>query len=70
MVVVKKELLSPCGLYCGVCRVYVAHRDDDKEFKQGVYNFDCGEVYLTISLTLPFEDYAYKLVAAGIGLEL
>ncbi len=34
MVLVKKELLSPCGLYCGVCRVYVAHRDDDKEFKQ------------------------------------
>ena len=21
---VKNELLAPCGLYCGVCRVYIA----------------------------------------------
>jgi len=34
MVKVNKELLSPCGLYCGVCRVYVAHRDNDVEFKK------------------------------------
>lgn len=31
---IKNELLSPCGLYCGVCRVYVAHRDNDTKFKQ------------------------------------
>ena len=34
MVEVKKELLSPCGLYCGVCRVYFAHRNNDIKFKQ------------------------------------
>lgn len=34
MVDIKKELLSPCGLYCGVCRVYIAHRDNDIKFKQ------------------------------------
>ncbi len=37
MVVIKKDLLSPCGLYCGVCRVYVAHRDNDIEFKKRLF---------------------------------
>jgi hypothetical protein len=31
---VKKELLAPCGLYCGVCGVYMAHRDDNEKFKE------------------------------------
>jgi hypothetical protein len=34
MVEVKKELLSPCGLYCGVCAIYIAHRDNNLKFKQ------------------------------------
>ena len=34
MVEVKKELLAPCGLYCGVCSIYIAHRDDNHKFKQ------------------------------------
>ena len=34
MVEVKKELLAPCGLYCGVCSIYIAHRDDNQKFKQ------------------------------------
>lgn len=28
-----KELLAPCGLYCGVCGVFMAHRDDNQKFK-------------------------------------
>ena len=31
---VKKELLAPCGLYCGVCSIYIAHRDNNVKFKQ------------------------------------
>lgn len=31
---VKKELLAPCGLYCGVCSIYIAHRDDNTKFKE------------------------------------
>ncbi|MBW1990334.1 MAG: DUF3795 domain-containing protein [Deltaproteobacteria bacterium] len=34
------KLLSPCGLYCGVCAVYIATRDDNQKFKErlvGVY---------------------------------
>ncbi len=34
MVDVKKELLAPCGLYCGAYRVYIAHKDDNLKFKQ------------------------------------
>ncbi|MFW9936484.1 MAG: DUF3795 domain-containing protein [Candidatus Thorarchaeota archaeon] len=34
MVEVKKELLAPCGLYCGVCSIYIAHRDNNIKFKQ------------------------------------
>ena len=28
------KLLAPCGLYCGVCGVYMAHRDDNWKFKE------------------------------------
>ncbi len=30
----KPELLSPCGLYCGVCAIYMAHRDNNLKLKQ------------------------------------
>lgn len=38
MVEIKKELLSPCGLYCGVCAVYIAHRDNNIKFKERIVN--------------------------------
>jgi hypothetical protein len=25
---------SPCGLYCGVCAIYIAHRDGNQKFKE------------------------------------
>ena len=31
---VKKELLAPCGLYCGVCGILMAHRDNNEKFKE------------------------------------
>jgi predicted RNA-binding Zn-ribbon protein involved in translation (DUF1610 family) len=31
---VKKELLAPCGLYCGVCGILIAHRDNNQKFKE------------------------------------
>lgn len=31
---VRKELLAPCGLYCGVCAIMMAHRDDNQKFKE------------------------------------
>jgi len=38
MVEIKKELLGPCGLYCGVCAVYIAHRDNNIKFKERIVN--------------------------------
>jgi hypothetical protein len=37
--VVNKELLAPCGLYCGVCGVFRAHRDDSAKFKERLSSF-------------------------------
>ena len=31
---VKKELLAPCGLYCGVCAIYIADRDNNQKLKE------------------------------------
>ena len=31
---VNRDLLAPCGLYCGVCGVYIAHRDNNEKFKE------------------------------------
>lgn len=28
------ELLAPCGLYCGVCGVYMANRDNNQKLKE------------------------------------
>lgn len=28
-----KKLMAPCGLYCGVCGVYLAHRDGKTKFR-------------------------------------
>jgi len=30
----EKELLSPCGMYCGVCGIYMASRDKNKKLKE------------------------------------
>ena len=34
MVEVKEELLSPCGLWCGVCSIYIAHKSNNLKFKE------------------------------------
>ena len=31
-----RELLAPCGLYCGVCGAYLATRDDNDKLRQGM----------------------------------
>jgi hypothetical protein len=37
MVEVKEELLAPCGLYCGVCAIYIAHKTNNVRFKQALF---------------------------------
>ena len=41
---VNPELVSPCGLYCGVCAVYIAHRDNNKKLKERLRNVYQGKV--------------------------
>lgn len=44
---VNKDLLAPCGLYCGVCSIYIAHRDNNQKFKEiltGVYGVPVEEI--------------------------
>ncbi len=31
---INPDLLAPCGLYCGVCAVYISHRDNNLKFKE------------------------------------
>ena len=38
------DFASPCGLYCGVCAIYIAHRDNNQKFKAGLLNLYKGNV--------------------------
>ena len=31
--ITNRELMAPCGLYCGTCGVYIATRDNNEKFK-------------------------------------
>ena len=44
----KGQLAAPCGLYCGVCAVYIAHRDDNLKFKErltGLYGVGMDDLH-------------------------
>lgn len=36
------SLLAPCGLYCGVCAIYIAHRDNNFKLKERLVNLYKG----------------------------
>jgi len=43
----KQKLAAPCGLYCGVCAVLIAHRDNNTKFKErltAVYGVTVDEI--------------------------
>jgi len=35
---INPDLISPCGLYCGVCAIYIAYRDNNDKFKERLVN--------------------------------
>ena len=41
---INPDFASPCGLYCGVCAIYIAHRDNNLKFKAGLLNLYKGNV--------------------------
>lgn len=39
---INPEFTSPCGLYCGVCAIYMAHRDNNPKLKERLVNLYTG----------------------------
>jgi predicted RNA-binding Zn-ribbon protein involved in translation (DUF1610 family) len=38
------EFISPCGLYCGVCAIHIAARDNNEKFKKSLVGLYKGGV--------------------------
>jgi hypothetical protein len=64
MMKINPDFASPCGLYCGVCAIYIAHRDNNQKFKERLANLYRGGVpgkgTLPNSETLCAEDIRCK----------
>lgn len=41
---INPDFVSPCGLYCGVCAIYMAHRDNNQKLKERLAGLYKGEV--------------------------
>jgi len=41
---INPDFVSPCGLYCGVCAIYIAHRDKNYKLKERLLSLYKGEV--------------------------
>jgi hypothetical protein len=41
---INPDFIAPCGLYCGVCAIYIAHRDDNQKLKERLVNLYRGGV--------------------------
>lgn len=57
---INPDFISPCGLYCGVCAIYMAHQDNNQKFKERLVNLYQGNISgkgtLPNSQTLSTED--------------
>ncbi|MDP4128487.1 MAG: DUF3795 domain-containing protein [Bacillota bacterium] len=51
---INPDLISPCGMYCGVCAIYIAHRDNNQKFKERLVSLYKG--VLPHSENLSIED--------------
>ena len=41
---INPDFVSPCGLYCGVCAIHIAHRDNNQKFKERLVTLYKGGV--------------------------
>lgn len=41
---INPDFVAPCGLYCGVCAIYMADRDNNQKFKERLAALYRGEV--------------------------
>ncbi len=44
MMEVNPDLVAPCGLYCGVCAIYMAHRDGNQKLKERLVGLYQGRI--------------------------
>ena len=72
----KSALAPPCGLYCGVCAIYIAHRDNNQKFKErlpSLYGVSLEEIKcegcLSDNVFVYCRSCPIKSCAAGKGLE-
>jgi hypothetical protein len=57
-----KDLMAPCGLYCGVCGVYIATRDNNEKFRSvmgNLYGTPPGETACTGCMQLDSKGTLY-----------
>lgn len=40
---INPDLVAPCGLYCGVCAIYIAHRDNNEKLKEKLVDLYKGK---------------------------
>jgi hypothetical protein len=60
---INPDFLSPCGLYCGVCAIYMAGRDNNDKLKEGLvrlYKGAAGKGTLPNSEGLTADDIRCK----------
>ncbi len=41
---INPDFVAPCGLYCGVCAIHIAHRDNNLKFKERLIDLYRGKV--------------------------
>ena len=41
---INPDFVSPCGLYCGVCAIYIAQRDNNPKLKEALVKVYKGEI--------------------------
>jgi len=41
---INPDFIAPCGLYCGVCAIYIAHRGNNQKFKQSLVRLYQGQI--------------------------
>jgi hypothetical protein len=41
---VNPDFISPCGLYCGVCAILIAHRDNNQKLKERLVRLYRGDI--------------------------
>jgi predicted RNA-binding Zn-ribbon protein involved in translation (DUF1610 family) len=44
MLKINPDFMAPCGLYCGVCAIYIADRDHNIKFKERLVSVYKGEI--------------------------